>query len=288
MGDLKVLVLGSSGMLGHKVVAYLEKFENLEVYNFSKQKKVNADTIILDIMDSNRFEESVKSIKPNIIINCIGILINGSKNIASATYINAYFPNFLADICNSSDCKLIHISTDCVFSGRKGNYKENDLRDGYDVYARTKILGEINDNNNLTIRSSIIGPELKKNGEGLFDWFAKQEGEINGYKNSIWSGVTTLEMAKAIKWAIDKDIKGIYHVTNNQAISKYNLLKLFKKYTNKNIEICAVDNKKIDKSFIDTRQLIDYKIPPYNKMIEDMIKDLKKDLFIYPEQYKSI
>ena len=275
-------------MLGHQVVNHLNQFDNLDVYNFSKQKKVNKNTILINVMDSQKLEKSIISIKPNIIVNCVGILINGSKDVALATYINAYLPNYLAEICSKIEAKLIHISTDCVFSGNKGNYIENDFRDGHDIYAKTKILGEINDEKNLTIRSSIVGPELKTNGEGLFDWFVRQENEINGFKNSIWSGVTTIEMAKGIKWAIDNNIKGIYHLTNNQSISKYDLLNLFKKYLDMSIEIIPVDNKKIDKSFIDTRKLLNYIIPSYNEMVKDMVFDLKKNVLIYPKHYKSL
>jgi len=139
--------------------------------------------------------------------------------------------------------------------------------------------------NSLTIRTSIIGPELKTNGVGLFNWFMLQNGRIKGFTEMIWSGVTTLELSKAIKWAIENEINGIYHITNNQAISKKDLLCLFRLYTEKSIDIISVKGLDLDKSFIDTRKLIDYKIPPYDQMIQEMIVDISQSKSLY-KHYK--
>ena len=286
--SLKILVLGSTGMLGHQVVTYLKSFDNISVIDISRKNRFSPETLIVNIMESNILESKILQIKPDYIINCIGILVDGSKNTALATYINAYFPHYLKEICNKIDSKLVHISTDCVFSGESGEYKEDDFRDGKGIYAQTKILGEIIDDTNLTLRTSIIGPELKENGEGLFDWFVKQESDIKGYINSIWSGITTLELAKAIKWSIDNDITGVYHVTNNCSISKYEMLKFFKKYTNKEIEIKPYTNKRVDKSFLDSRKLINYEIPSYERMIEQMILSIEISDLKYPEHYQFI
>ena len=127
---------------------------------------------------------------------------------------------------------LIHISTDCVFSGNKGNYIETDYRDARDIYGLSKALGEIDNENDLTIRTSIIGPELKTNGEGLFHWFLSQKGNVYGYTDAIWGGVTTLEFAKAIDCAIEQRITGLINLTNKVPISKYELLKLSQKIFN--------------------------------------------------------
>lgn len=287
---LKVLVLGSTGMLGHQVVMHLEKFEKFEVFNLSYKNSLNKKTKILDVTDKINLEAEIEYINPNFIINCIGVLVNASQDIERANYLNAVLPHELKKICARISSKLIHISTDCVFSGKKGLYKENDSRDGKGTYAETKILGELKDKNNLTIRTSIIGPELKSSGEGLFDWFMRQNGEIQGYKNSIWSGVTTLELAKAIKWAIENNINGTYHITNNSVINKYDLLSLFKEYTKKNIEVMPFTNKKVDKSFVDTRRLINYTIPSYEEMISSMVEEIKKNKNLYSRynSYKSI
>jgi len=218
-------------------------------------------------------------------VNCIGILIHGSSNVENAIYLNAYLPHQLKKISKNIGAKLIHISTDCVFSGDKGGYIETDVKDGKGVYSQTKKLGEIEDDANLTLRTSIIGPELKNNGEGLFHWFMNQQGDITGFTRAIWSGVTTIELAKAIKWSIDNDITGLYHVTNNTSISKYDLLKLFQKYTKKDINIKSSSGKDVDKSFIDTRLSMDYEISSYDQMISDMVSLIDNNRPLY-SQYK--
>jgi dTDP-4-dehydrorhamnose reductase len=277
----KVLVLGSTGMLGHQVVHYLQKYSDYRIYDIAYRQKLREDTIIFDITQKEAFETLLHEIKPDYIINCVGILINGSKDVEKAIYINAYLPHQLKRVADSLNAKLIHISTDCVFSGKKGNYKEADERDGTDIYARTKILGEIIDSKHLTLRTSIIGPELKERGEGLFHWFMMQTGEINGFTQAIWSGVTTLELAKAIYWAIENDISGLYHVTNNQTINKYDLLNLFKKHIKKDIVIHKVDGKAVNKSFRDTRRELNYVIPSYDVMIKEMVESILDSPTLY-------
>ena len=282
----KVLVLGSTGMLGHIVVNYLSQFEQYDVIDISYRNKLRENTIILDVTNKDLLEKTILNLKPNFIVNCIGVLIGGANsNIANAIYVNAYLPHLLKNIAEHIDAKLVHISTDCVFSGEKGGYIETDERDGKDTYAKTKMLGEIVDDTNVTLRTSIIGPELKTAGEGLFHWFMMQNGTINGFTKAVWSGVTTLELAKAVKWVIERDIRGLYHVTNNTPINKFELLTLFKKYTKKEIVIEAVDGKEVDKSFIDTRKEMDYKVPEYEVMIKEMVDLICNDNELY-KQYK--
>jgi dTDP-4-dehydrorhamnose reductase len=267
----KVLILGSTGMLGHQVVNCFLRLDDYEVIDISFRSKLREKTIILDVVDKMEFEKVILKLSPDFIVNCIGILNHGSNNLENAIYLNAYFPHQLKKLSKNIDAKLIHISTDCVFSGDKGKYVESDAKDGKGVYSQTKQLGEIEDDVHLTLRTSIIGPEFKSNGEGIFHWFMNQQGEIPGFTKVIWSGVTTIELTKVIKWSIDNGITGLYHVTNNASISKYELLKLFKKYTKKNILIKPFDGNNSDKSFIDTRLLINYKIPSYDQMISDMV-----------------
>jgi dTDP-4-dehydrorhamnose reductase len=198
-------------------------------------------------------------------------------------------PHRLARVADELDAKLLHISTDCVFSGRKKEpYLETDEKDGKDTYAKTKALGEIIGDRHLTLRTSVVGPELKEDGEELFHWFMKQTGSVHGFTKAIWSGVTTWELAKAVKWAIEKDITGLYHVTNGQPVDKYTLLKLFQKYTGKEIEIIPVDGKEVDKSFVDTRQEIDYDIPDYDTMIGEMVDQIKRNPIRYAQYMKQI
>ena len=271
----KVLILGSTGMLGHQVVNYFLKFDDYNVIDIAFRSKLRGKTIISDVTDKTAFEKVVTELSPDFIVNCIGVLIHGSSNVENAIYLNAYLPHQLKKISKNIGAKLIHISTDCVFSGDKGGYIESDVKDGKGVYSQTKILGEIEDDANLTLRTSIIGPELKNNGEGLFHWFMGQSGDIFGFTKAVWSGVTTIELAKIIKWAIDRNITGLYHATNNSSINKYKLLKLFQKYTEKEISISPVEENSIDKSFVDTRLLIDYDIPDYENMIKEMVVNIK-------------
>ena len=284
----KVLVLGSTGMLGHQVVNYFLVFDKYEVIDISFRNKLRSSTLIVDVTKKEQFEKVVREIKPNFIINCIGVLIQGSKDVENAIYINAYLPHQLKRIADSIKAKLVHISTDCVFSGKKGHYTEFDEKDARDVYGQTKSLGEIIDDNHITLRTSIIGPELKANGEGLFHWFMMQNGIIQGYTQAIWSGVTTLELAKIVKLVIENNSTGLYHVTNNHSINKYELLKLFQKHTDKNIDIIPVDGKSVDKSFIDTRGEVDYKIPSFEVMVKDMIESVKSNPGLYQQYMKYI
>ena len=281
----KVLILGSTGMLGHQVVNYFLKFDDYDVIDIAFRSKLREKTIVSDVTNKTTFEKVVTELKPDFIVNCIGILIHGSSNVENAIYLNAYLPHQLKKISKNIGAKLIHISTDCVFSGDKGGYIETDVKDGKGVYSQTKKLGEIEDDANLTLRTSIIGPELKNNGEGLFHWFMNQQGDITGFTRAIWSGVTTIELAKAIKWSIDNDITGLYHVTNNTSISKYDLLKLFQKYTKKDINIKSSSGKDVDKSFIDTRLSMDYEISSYDQMISDMVSLIDNNRPLY-SQYK--
>ena len=284
---LKVLVLGSTGLIGHQVFNYLVKTEKYELYNITYRKKLNEETILCDVRNQDEFIAVVKSISPDIIINCIGILIEGANvDPENAIFINAYFPHRLMSLADKLNSKLIHISTDCVFSGEKEMpYLEKDFKDGKDIYAKSKGLGEIINENHLTLRTSVIGPELKTDGEELFHWFMSQSGKINGFTNAIWSGVTTLVLAKVVEWAIENKITGLYHVTNNKSIDKYTLLSLIKKYTKKNISIIPVEDKKTNKSFIDTRNELDFIIPSYNQMVKDMIVNAIKNKSIYSHYY---
>jgi len=282
---MKILILGSTGMLGHQVVNYFLKFDDYDVIDIAFRSKLREKTIILDVTDKMAFEKAIIELSPDYIVNCIGVLIHGSINVENAIYLNAYLPHQLKQISKNIGAKLIHISTDCVFSGDKGGYIETDTKDGVGVYSQTKKLGEIEDDANLTLRTSIIGPELKDNGEGLFHWFMNQQGEISGFTKTIWSGVTTIELAKTIKWSIDNSITGLYHVTNNSSISKYELLKLFQKYTKKNINIKLVDGKNVDKSFIHTRLLMNYKVLSYDQMIFDMVSLIANNRSLY-SQYR--
>lgn len=277
----KVLILGATGLIGHQVYYYLKERGDYEVVAMGHTRKLNHETIQLDARNEELFIEKIIEITPDIIVNCMGILISeANKNPEQAIFLNAYIPHRLKRVVDDLGAKLVQISTDCVFSGKDGGYTETDIKDADDIYGRAKGLGEITDAPHVTLRTSVVGPEIK-DGEELFHWFMQQQRTIQGYTKSLWSGVTTLELAKAVVWAIDSDIHGLYHVTNGQSINKHELLLLFKKYTNKAIEIDKVDGRKTDKSFIDTQQQRDYVIPSYDIMIAEMVNQIRT----HPELY---
>ncbi|MGJ1535281.1 dTDP-4-dehydrorhamnose reductase family protein [Sphingobacterium multivorum] len=268
----KVLVLGAAGMAGHVVYTYLSELNKYEVVGTTNNNYLNGISLKMDIFKPDEVNRIIYQVKPDFIINCIGMLIKTSRQHPDQTiYGNAYFPHLLKKLASENGSKLIHISTDCVFSGSTGSYTENSFKDASDVYGLSKNLGEIIDEENLTIRTSIIGPELKQNGEGLFDWFMSQQGEINGFRSNIWSGVTTLELAKFIDWVLELDqaVVGLVHLTNNQSISKFDLLNIFNKVYDRGLTISDHKDYVCDKSFINTKMNIDHKVPIYKEMIQE-------------------
>ncbi len=292
----KILILAANGMAGHVISKILEKNNNLIVLKTIRDQNnfnVRQNIVSLDLNNQTQLKEVINEFKPNYVINCAGILIqNSNNNPLEAIYVNSYLPNLLNQLAEINNFKLIHISTDCVFSGKKGQYIEQDTPDATDMYGRTKALGEINNNNNLTIRTSIIGPELKANGTGLMHWLFNQAGEIKGFNQAIWSGVTTLELAKFIAATIETDsnITGIYHLTNNQSINKYALLNLIKDSFNlSHITIKPADNYSVNKSFMNTRvninQSLKYSVPSYKMMIDEIRDFMQANKNLY-KQYK--
>ena len=284
----KVLILGSTGLIGHQIHNYLKDSDNYELHNISYRNKIQNDTILLNARDEENFIDKITDIRPQYIVNCIGILIGGSDvDPENAIFLNSYMPHRLTRLADKIKARLIHISTDCVFSGdKKEPYVETDDKDGRGIYAKTKGLGEVINDKHLTLRTSVVGPELKKDGEELFHWFMNQSGEVPGYTKSVWSGVTTIELAKAVEWSIDHQITGLYHVTNNSSISKYDLLQLFQKYTKRDVIVKPSSGKDVDKNFIDTRLLMDYEIPSYDQMISDMVSLIANNRPLY-SQYKG-
>lgn len=278
----KVVVLGCVGMAGHVVSEYLSSFDEYEIIGVARSEGRNVSHV-LDVTDFIRLKEIIKAIEPDYIINCVGVLVSTSANdICTAIQINSYLPHYLAKIGTECGFKLVHISTDCVFSGKDGGYREDSFRDGDDNYARTKALGEVVNGCDLTIRTSIIGPELKENGTGLLDWFLKQSGEINGYTNAYWSGVTTLELAKAIHEFIKQDVCGLFQLCPYEKISKYDLLNCFSKVWNTKVKINEDSSYSVDKSLISTRDDFNYQVPVYDIMLEELHDWMNK----YSDGYK--
>ena len=278
----KVIVLGSMGMAGHIVTSRLKQEKKHDVLGVARQEGVFVDKK-LDVTDFSQLKEYLSAIKPQYVVNCIGALVSQSeKHLASAILINSYLPHFLVECGRTISYKLIHISTDCVFSGQHGSYTEDSFRDGDNNYARSKSLGEVDDNENLTLRTSIIGPELKLDGNGLFDFFLKQQEPIQGFTKTYWSGITTLELANIICKIVDgHDLRGIYHLTNGEPISKYGLLVLFKEYTQKIVKINGTDGYVSDKTLINTRKELKHVVPDYPDMEKEMVAFMKNHPDLY-------
>lgn len=274
---MKILVLGANGMAGHIVSKYL----NLKNYAVTTFARNNAE-INYDVCDIRNIEIFFKNNANtyDFIINCIGLLVKASNdNPAEAALINSWFPHMIERSIKSSNTKLIHLSTDCVFDGNKGFYVENDLHTEKNFYGKSKSLGEINNDKDITFRMSIIGPELKSNGTGLFNWFYNTNDVVNGWSNALWNGITTLQLAKCIELYInDPKINGIYHVVNNDNfISKYDLLVKINEIFDLKKSINQIQGpKRINKILKDTRNEFDFKITSYNEQISDMRDFMQK------------
>lgn len=287
----KVLILGSSGMLGHVVTLQFKGLSDIyDVIDVSRTTGLFKPSILLDVTNLDKIEALFKNIDPNIVINCVGILnSNAENNPADAILINSYFPHFLEKIASTTKCKLIHISTDCVFSGRKGFYIESDFMDAQGYYAKSKALGEVCNQKDLTIRTSIIGPELHTGGIGLFQWFSTCKGTIHGYSDVYWTGVTTIELSFAILKCIENDITGLCHMVNDERISKFQLLNLFKEFFPKtNVLLIEPSHKyAYDKSLLNTRKDISYNVPSYETMLIEMKEWIVNHIELYPH-YKHL
>jgi dTDP-4-dehydrorhamnose reductase len=285
----KILILGSTGMLGHQVYFHLSEEIGFQVFDLSYRSKLREETIICDITDFDSLSEIIKNVRPDVIVNCIGILIKGSnKNPKNSILINAYFPHWLVSVADEIGSKVIHISTDCVFSGKKGGYIETDFRDADDVYGRGKALGEIFSEKHLTLRTSIIGPELKTGGEGLFHWFMEQSDFVNGYTSAYWGGVTTRALSKVISESIVRDLSGLVHITNGEKISKFELLQEFNKQFDRGLEIIPFEGKKVDKSLKTNREELQIQIPSYSEMIAEMRSFLLSHQNLYSSVYPNV
>jgi dTDP-4-dehydrorhamnose reductase len=283
---MEILVIGGGGMLGHKLVQTFNdqfdvwttlkgKFSDYEKYGiFDENKTIEA----VDIEEFESVENVVKKIKPQVIINAVGIIkqLPSSKNVVKTLSINSIFPHKLVEVADRYSAKLIQISTDCVFDGEKGNYTEEDVSNATDVYGKSKNLGEIVGANCLTLRTSIIGRELQTS-HSLVEWFLSSRGKkIKGFSNAIYSGFPTIVLADIIADLIHnhKDLAGLYHVSS-EPINKLELLKLLNKAYRAEVEIKPFDDFRIDRSLDSSkfRQETGFSPASWEKMIERMAND---------------
>ena len=269
---MKFLILGCNGMAGHIISIYLKE-QGHDVTGYARKESQFVKTIVGDAKDTSLLKTVIEEGQYDSVINAIGVLNRFAEdNHENAVFLNAYLPQFLAKITEGTKTQVIQMSTDCVFSGKRGGYTEHDFPDGELFYDRSKALGEINDNKNVTFRNSIIGPDINPNGIGLINWFLQQHDKVNGYKNAIWTGQTTLQLAKTMENAAIQRVHGLYNMVPDKSISKYDLLVLFNKYLrNDPIEVTSEENFKIDKSLIRTNfELFSYKIPDYEQQIIEL------------------
>lgn len=281
---MRILILGSQGMLGHVVERYFQsKGHTVKGTSRDGSHETFAFDAMKNISDVDKF---IDEFKPNTVINCIGVLNKvAEENKPLAVMVNSYLPHFVDKLCREKGVKFVHISTDCVFDGKHGDYTEESFKDTTSFYGASKALGEVNNDHSVTLRTSIVGPDMNKNGIGLFQWFMSQQGEAGGFDKVIWTGVTTIELAKAIEKAIEKNLTGLRHVVNNDKIDKYNLLLLFKKYFNKDIEIVRKSDYVSNKSLIRTTDF-DFEVPSYEDMVREMADWVVAHKDIYSESQR--
>ena len=283
---VRVLVLGSSGMAGHVVTSYLKDVCGHEVLAVGPRRVTIPGSIQWDVEDLKDAYRILGDFQPTVVVNCLGVLVKASEEHRyDAVLINALIPHFLAKACKGFGARLIHLSTDCVFSGERGPYAENDLKDGEAFYDRSKALGEILDGANLTIRTSIIGPELKTDGTGLFDWIMRQTGEVSGFSRALWSGVTTLELARFIAYCItdNKGLSGLVHFSVEGGISKFELLQKIATAFNKTLVVKPVSEPVLDKRLVCTRTDLGISARDYSTQLTELRVWMEK----YPEYYAS-
>lgn len=280
---MKFLVLGCNGMAGHTISLYLKE-RGHEVLGFDTKKSSYVSSVPGNAFDTDFLGKIIADGKYDSIINCIGILNQFAENNKDlAAFLNSYLPHFLARITEGSDTQVIHMSTDCVFSGKVGQYTELDHPDGETFYDRSKALGELNDHKNITLRNSIVGPDINPNGIGLFNWFMQQSSSINGYTKAMWTGQTTLQLAKTMEVAAREKVHGLCNAVPSTSISKYDLLRLFNHYLrNDSVSIMPVEGINADKSLKRTNYDFSYDIPDYEQMVSELAVWVRNHKYMYP------
>lgn len=281
---MKFLIMGCNGMVGHMVSLYLHD-RGYEVEGFAKSNSQFVRTIVGDVRDMELLKQTIEAGNYRAVVNCIGLLNKfAERDHEAAVYLNSYLPQFLAKITREMDTQIIQISTDCVFSGRKGGYTETSFRDGELFYDRSKALGELMNGKDVTFRNSVVGPDTRAEGIGLVNWFMQQTDRVNGYRNAIWTGQTTLQLAKTIENATIQGVHGLFNMVPEESISKYDLLVLFNKYLRaKPIEIVPEENFRVDKSLKRTNyELFSYIVPEYEVQIEELGSWMREHRELYP------
>lgn len=281
---MRILLLGGNGMAGHLLASYLRWNAGHEVTATVRPGKreepalrraLPPDVAVreLDARDMQAVAELVREERPQAIVNAIGVLNAQAEARPTDAYaLNGLLPHWLAHLAEQSGARLVHVSSDCVFSGNRGGYGENEQPDGDTVYARSKAMGEVRHAPHLTLRTSIIGPEIRAGGIGLMGWFLSQKGTVQGYVNVPWNGVTTLELAKAAAWALEHpEVSGLVHLTAPEPISKHDLLRLMAELYGKNdVTVEPAAEPAIDRTLLPTRSPFAYRPPGFRTMLREL------------------
>ncbi|WP_127533310.1 dTDP-4-dehydrorhamnose reductase family protein [Paenibacillus kobensis] len=269
---MKLLVIGGNGMAGHMLVRYFRTVPGFQV-EYTTRRPDDAGGLPLDAADFEQVASVIAQRRPDAIVNAVGILNADAERHPLAAYrVNAWLPHWLRHAAEEAGARLIHISSDCVFSGVKGRYTERDIPDNPSVYGRTKAIGEVTDARHLTIRTSIVGPDRNANGIGLLQWFLAQRGTVQGYSAVYWNGVTTLELAKAVHYALERpDIGGLVQLAAPETVSKLELLQLFQSVIGNEDAIIVPSAEPVnDRSLVSTREDWTYVPLPYRLMLEEL------------------
>lgn len=279
-------------MIGHKIAQLLEQENNL--FGTTRKtigpKKLGLKTsnLIKKDFDKNQSLGFLDNLNPDIIINCVGITTRriNNDNISNLEFINSRLPHYLNEWTEKNDKRLIHFSTDCVYSGKSGMYSESDNPDAIDLYGKSKAIGEINNTKALTIRTSLIGREVYNHTE-LFEWLYKNKsGKVYGYENVYYSGLTTIRMSKILEKIINyyPDLQGVFNISS-KPITKYSLLNLINRHFKLEIQVKKDLKIKSNKVLISKKitEITDIEIPTW----EDLILEFKEDCVKYSEIYKN-
>jgi len=256
---MRVLVLGVTGMLGNAMLRFMSENTDLAAYGTARKEeakqwfsgKLTGQIIAgVDVENHDSLVKAFAKVRPDVVINCVGLVkqLADSNDPLQAVPINTLLPHRLAALCQATGARLVQISTDCVFSGAKGNYQESDLPDADDLYGRSKLLGEVDYPHAITLRTSIIGHEMSGH-RSLVGWFLSQQGSVKGFTRAIFSGLPTVELARVVCDFVlpSPQLHGLYHVAA-KPINKFDLLKLVAQTYGKDIEIVPSDDLVIDRS----------------------------------------
>lgn len=287
---MRILIVGGDGMLGHQLLQTLQKQhevkvtlrQNLSAYTHYGYYHADNTYTGVDIRRDEELLEALAHFQPQAVINAVGVVKQrkSAKDAIPSLEINALFPHRLALMCEAVKARMVHISTDCVFSGRKGKYTEQDLSDAEDLYGKSKYLGEVTDSHCVTLRSSIIGLELSHK-TGLIEWFLAQKGTIKGFRKAIYSGLTTQEMSRVIERILVQhpELSGVWQVSSDTAINKYELLTAFTEMLGrKDIQIEPDDNFVCDRSLLSEpfKKATGYKPPTWQTMLGELATQVKQ------------